>query len=1024
MNKYRLLIILFFVNIFTANAQLCTGSLGDAIVNIDFGSGIGRGPALGSAITAYTYSASGQLGEGEYTISNTTSGLKGTAWVTSNDHTPNDVNGYMMVINCATLASEGVFYTKTVSNLCQNTTYEFSAWIMNVMNFTSPNPNVTFRISTVGGTILGTYNTGEIPVNSNPTWNQYGFYFTTGTATQVVLKILNSAPSAFPGNDLALDDITFRACGPLVSTTVENYSTTNLTACENQVPQYTFNGSITSGVYTTPAYQWQSSTDGGITWTDIAGATSINYTVQPEQTAGVYMYRLSTAESTNISSASCRVSGTMIKVTVYAAPITPTVTTTSADCSVSNGSITVTSTTGVTYSIDGTNYVSSNVFSGLPSGSYSVTVKNTTTGCVSNVTVAQVGLGGEQPTAPNVTALAPTDCATTNGTITVNDIASQFSYDNGVTWSTSNVAFLPPGDYLVVIENEDGCISVASAVTIPTATGFPETPTLVIVQPDCTTSTGSIIVTDIQSAYSFDNGITWVSSNSISNLSAGTYSVLTKNALGCSSEVVTVIITDYVNNVELPSVVSQIFCDYEFATLNDIVISGTLIQWYANSTGGTSLDSSTILQNATYYATQTLNGCESLRVPVTISIQNTTTPSGDSLQQFCTTQHPTVALLNANGTNIQWYATSTNGFALSSSLPLVNGNTYYATQTINGCESQVRFSVTVTIVSPTTPVNNVSHTICDELNDGTESINLADYNLEITTETGCVFSYYTSQLGAENAGSQDLITNSSTYNIISGSNTIFVRVDSTDKCYQVVTLNLTLIQKPVISLSDIIVLCENQSILLSAGVGFNSYTWSTGETTSTITITTPGNYWVTVTQITGDVTCSTTKNFTVTISNAATITNIEVKDWTDNENSITIYVSDTSVGNYEYSIDGILYQDSSSFFGLLPGEYTVYVKDKNGCGISYQIVYLLNYPKFFTPNGDGYNDTWQVFFSSVEPNLITKIFDRYGKLITVLSYQKSWDGTYNGVLLPSTDYWFVVIRENGKIYKGHFSMKR
>ncbi len=1024
MNNYRLLIIVFVVNMFTANAQLCTGSLGDAIVNIDFGSGIGRGPALGSAITAYTYSASGELDEGEYTISNTTSGLKGTAWVTSNDHTPNDVNGYMMVINCATLASEGVFYKKTVSGLCQNTTYEFSSWIMNVMNFTSPNPNVTFRISTVGGTILGTYNTGQIPVYSSPTWNQYGFYFTTGTATQVVITMLNSAPSAFPGNDLALDDITFRACGPLVSSTVENHSTTNLTACENQVPQYTFNGSITTGVYTTPAYQWQISIDGGTTWTDISGATSINYTVQPPQTAGVYMYRLSTAESTNISSTSCRVSGTDIIVSVYATPNTPTVTTTTADCSVSNGSITVTSPAGVTYSIDGANYVSSNVFSGLSSGNYNVTVKNTTTGCVSTVTIAQVGIGGVLPSAPNVTALAPVDCATTNGILTVNDTASQYSYDNGVTWSTSNVASLPPGDYLVVIKNAAGCISAASAVTIPTANGFPATPTLVIVQPDCTHATGSITVTDIQSAYSFDNGATWISSNSISNLSAGTYSVLTKNALGCSSEVVSVIITDYVNNIALPTVVSQTFCDYDLATLNDIVISGTSIQWYANSMGGTSLVSTIVLQNATYYASQTLNGCESLRVPVAISIQNTTTPSGDSLQQFCTSQIPTVALLTASGTSIQWYANATGGSPLSSSLPLVDGTTYYATQTINGCESQIRFSVTVSIVSPTTPVSNVSHYICDDLNDGLEIINLTAYNSEITTSVGCLFSYYTTQLGAENETSQDLITNSATYNLTTGLNTIFVRVDSSDRCHQVVTFNLTLIQKPVISFSDTLVLCENQSISLSAGVGFNSYTWSTGQTTSTITIATPGSYWVTVTQITGDITCSTTKNFTLINSNAATITNIEVNDWTFNENSVIVYVSDSSVGNYEYSIDGINYQDSSSFFGLLPGEYTVYVKDKNGCGIAYQLVYILNYPKYFTPNGDGYNDTWQVKFSSEEPHLKTQIFDRYGKLITTLSYQQSWDGNYNGALLPSTDYWFVVNRENGKIYKGHFSMKR
>ena len=82
------------------------------------------------------------------------------------------------------------------------------------------------------------------------------------------------------------------------------------------------------------------------------------------------------------------------------------------------------------------------------------------------------------------------------------------------------------------------------------------------------------------------------------------------------------------------------------------------------------------------------------------------------------------------------------------------------------------------------------------------------------------------------------------------------------------------------------------------------------------------------------------------------------------------------------------------------------------------------YPKFFTPNGDGYNDTWAIKYSHIEPNLKVDIFDRYGKLLKRLTNKNSWDGKYNGYELPSTDYWFVVTRENGKEYRGHFNMKR
>jgi gliding motility-associated-like protein len=82
------------------------------------------------------------------------------------------------------------------------------------------------------------------------------------------------------------------------------------------------------------------------------------------------------------------------------------------------------------------------------------------------------------------------------------------------------------------------------------------------------------------------------------------------------------------------------------------------------------------------------------------------------------------------------------------------------------------------------------------------------------------------------------------------------------------------------------------------------------------------------------------------------------------------------------------------------------------------------YPKFFTPNGDGFNDTWKIKFSDVEEDLTVKIFDRYGKLIVELKNNSAWNGTFNGQELPATDYWFVVTRSNGKEYRGHFSLKR
>jgi gliding motility-associated-like protein len=283
--------------------------------------------------------------------------------------------------------------------------------------------------------------------------------------------------------------------------------------------------------------------------------------------------------------------------------------------------------------------------------------------------------------------------------------------------------------------------------------------------------------------------------------------------------------------------------------------------------------------------------------------------------------------------------------------------------------------------------------------------------------------YYTSLYGAENEITNDAINSFSNYKLNIGTHKIYVRINTNNPCYAIAELKLNLISKPVIPIQDIVPICENNIITIDAGPGFSSYLWSTGETTQSIIVSKPGNFSVIVTTNYATIACSNTKNFIVKNSTVATITKIETKDWTDNDNIITVFV--TGQGDYEYTIDGKNYQDSNQFLALHSGEYVVTVKDKNGCGMDTEEVYLLMYPKFFTPNGDGYNDTWKIKFSDLETGLTVKIVDRFGKFIKELPTNiDAWDGTYNGYQLPATDYWFVVTRTNGKEYKGHFSLKR
>jgi gliding motility-associated-like protein len=365
-----------------------------------------------------------------------------------------------------------------------------------------------------------------------------------------------------------------------------------------------------------------------------------------------------------------------------------------------------------------------------------------------------------------------------------------------------------------------------------------------------------------------------------------------------------------------------------------------------------------------------------------------------------------------------------NGLAITNPNSFSNTNNnqmvYVKVTDTNGCFTIAQLTLTVQLIEQKTLADFI---LCDDDYDGKLIFDLLDKKNEILTimPTGnYTFSYYhnlqDAALGNSNTIAQ-LYSNNQNNEII------YINVVGTTGCPTIFNVKLKVLEKPVLNIKENWTICENVPTTITAGSGFDSYLWSTNATTKSITVSQAGNYSVTVTKNYGANTCSTTKNLTIVTSNKATIATVETQDWTDTENIIAIYA--TGDGNYEYSLDGINYQDSNNFSGLASGSYTVYVRDKNGCGITKNDVYLLMYPRFFTPNGDGTNDYWNIKYSINEPSLKIEIFDRYGKIIKVLSKNSlGWDGTYDGQKLPATDYWFVVTRSNGKEYRGHFSLKR
>lgn len=268
----------------------------------------------------------------------------------------------------------------------------------------------------------------------------------------------------------------------------------------------------------------------------------------------------------------------------------------------------------------------------------------------------------------------------------------------------------------------------------------------------------------------------------------------------------------------------------------------------------------------------------------------------------------------------------------------------------------------------------------------------------------------------------------SNYTNIINPQTVYARIQpiNGDDCFDITNFNLIVNDNPEL-LPDIEVFyCLNtfpSKISLSAGnsgaASNFDFLWSTGETSQSILVNATGIYTVDVTDNFG---CTSTRTITVTSSEIATL-NYTIEGSIGNYNLV---VNPSGAGNYVYSLDNEsgTYQTSNVFYDLIPGEHIIYVKDTKGCGTVSDEFSVIGYPNFFTPNGDGINDYWKFTGRFLDIKQIL-IFDRFGKLIYHFNQNTAgWDGTYNGIKMPSSDYWFVAKQNNGDEIKGHFSLIR
>ena len=338
------------------------------------------------------------------------------------------------------------------------------------------------------------------------------------------------------------------------------------------------------------------------------------------------------------------------------------------------------------------------------------------------------------------------------------------------------------------------------------------------------------------------------------------------------------------------------------------------------------------------------------------------------------------------------------------------------------------------------PIANIIPDIieCDDNFDGIFSFDTSQTeSLILNGQTGMLVSYI-DQNGNTLPSPLPNPFNTGTKNI-----TVKVENELNNTCIAETMFKFIVQSKPEFELDESAIYCLNLPPIIVSTFnpsGDYSYEWkdNKGNIVSSkpfAEISSDGDYTVTATSEEGCV--SNPKIITIEASSIATlsINDITIIDDSDN-NSITISTNNLGIGDYEFALQKEnefmgFYQEEPYFEALSPGIYTVFIRDKNYCGITQLNVSVIGFPKFFTPNNDGSNDTWKVlgineFFYSTS-NIY--IFDRFGKLITQINPKgEGWNGAFNGRNLPSTDYWFSVKLidnlGNIRIRKGHFSLIR
>jgi gliding motility-associated-like protein len=720
-------------------------------------------------------------------------------------------------------------------------------------------------------------------------------------------------------------------------------------------------------------------------------------------------------------------------------PAVPTITSVGPTCS-ADGSSTISNYNAAqtyTFTPAGPSVGAGGLISGMTIGtSYTVTAGNGSCSSASSASFSNAAML-VTPAVPTISTTPATCAANGASTITNYNAAQTYTFTPaGPTVGAGGVITgMTAGTNYTVTAGNGSCTSASSAsFNNPVMLSTPAVPTITSTPPTCTAN-GSSTVSNFNATqtYTFTPAGPFVGAGGVvTGMTIGTSYTVTAGNGSCSSASS----ASFSNAAMLvtPAVPTTTTTPATCAANGSSTITNyNAAQTYTFTPAGPTVGAGGVISGMTagtnYTVTAGNGSCTSASSATFNNPVMLTTPAVPTI----TSTAPTCTA-NGSSTISNYSATLTytftpvgpsvgaggvvNGMVIGTSYTVVAGN--------GSCTStaSATFSNAAMLPTPVLVITNPA-AVCSPT-----TVDLTAPAVTAGSTGGGTLSYWTNATATTALANPNAVAVGGTYYIKSTSGT----------CSDIEAVTVTIHPIPVITLTggyicvDAATNAPLSTYTLESGLSPSLYTFvwtdslgNTVGTQSSYTATAPGTYSVVATTIAAPNCSSASAQATVQPSSSPTdLTFVTSNYFAD---ILSIEVTATPAGNYEYQLDGGQYQTSNVFTGVTPGTHIVSVRDiHNVCSPYSESVEVIDFPRYFTPNGDGIHDTWNIPFLNTQLESKIEIFDRVGKLLKVIRPSGSgWDGTYNGQPLPSTDYWFVVYYEENslqKVFRSHFAMKR